>query len=348
MPPADPRSVACVTQLKMVCRGPSPETLHTQLLAALNRQAWSAAPPDLLQMLHAAPRLAAAAGGAEPGRVGPRPPSERPQQPAASAFQPSRAVVEGLCAIGYPRLHAVNAVVATRNAGVQEAVNWLCDNEGSPALDQPSPYLQQSSGSGGAALGGGPSSASSSSSPWTGLDQRGSATSSSSGYPAYPPPPAPLAAGMGAAGAAAAVDSSGASFTNPLLQSQPESLAGGGWSFASAAPGGGSSGAGLHGSSSSAVLRAAPAGGVGVAGILKQGELRAARTDATMEQAFSDLNALMAKAQVSAAVTAWARQPAADGSLHELAVAQRAEHADGLVLKAALIVDRTRTEVLRG
>lgn len=282
---ADPRAVASVTQLKMVCRGPSPETLHTQLLAALDRRAWAAAPPALLQMLHAAPGLAAAAGGAEPGRVGPRLPAERPKQPVAAAFQPNRAVVEGLCAIGYSRLHAVNAVVATRNAGVQEAVNWLCDNEGSPAPDQPSPYLQQSGGSsmggggGSAAHASGPS-ASSSGSPWAGLDALGSAASSSSGYALYPPPPAPLAAGAAAAGAAAAVGSSGASFTNPLLQAQPESLAGGGWSFASAAPGGGSSGAGLHGSSSAAVLRAAPAGGVGVAGILKQEELKAARADA--------------------------------------------------------------------
>ncbi len=284
--PADPRAVASVVQLKMVCRGPSPETLHSQLLAALDRRAWSAAPPALLQMLHAAPGLAAAAGGAEPGRVGPRPPFERALQPVSAAFQPSRAVVEGLCAIGYPRLHAVNAVVATRNAGVQEAVNWLCDNEGSPALDQPSPYLQLSGNSGsiggGGAAGGplasGPS-ASSSSSPWAGLDQLGSAASSSSGYALYPPPPAPLAAGAAAAGAAA-VAGSGDSFHNPLLQAQPAALAGGGWTFAMVAPGGGSSGAGLHGSSSAAVLRAAPAGGVGVAGILKQEELKAAKADA--------------------------------------------------------------------
>lgn len=264
----------------MVCRGPSPETLHSQLLAALERQAWSAAPPALLQLLHAAPTLAAAAGGAVPGRVGPRPPGELQAQPGAGGFQPNSAIVEGLCAIGYPRLHAVNAVVATRNAGVQEAVNWLCDNEGSPALDQPSQYLQQSGGAGG---GSGSSSTPASSAggggPWAGMGQAGGAASS--GYPTYSPPAAPLAAGAAAAGAAAAgVDSSGASFTNPLLQSKPEALAGGGWTFASAAPGGGGSGAGLHGSSSAAVLRAAPAAGVGVAGILKQGELRAARTDA--------------------------------------------------------------------
>ena len=114
--PAEPRSVACILPLKLVCHGPSPETLHSQLLAALERRAWAAAPQGLLQQLHPAP---APAGGLAPGRVGPRPPGERPA--AGAAFQPDRAIVGGLCAIGYPRLHAVNAAAATRNAGARLA-----------------------------------------------------------------------------------------------------------------------------------------------------------------------------------------------------------------------------------
>lgn len=101
----------------MVCRGPGPEALHTQLMAALERQAWASAPAGLLQQLLPMPALPPAAGGVAAGRVGPRPPSQRPTQQAGGEFRPDWAMVEGLCVIGYPRLHAVNAVVATRNAG---------------------------------------------------------------------------------------------------------------------------------------------------------------------------------------------------------------------------------------
>lgn len=123
---------------------------------------------------------------------------------------------------------------------MQEAVNWLCDNEGSPALSQPSPFLPDSG--------------------------------SSSGGGGSQPPPGPLAAGAVVAGLGRPEPSDG-SFSNPLLAGQG----------LGAAPGGGASGAGLSdfGSGSSlGVQRSAPSLGVGVAGILKQEEMRAARTDA--------------------------------------------------------------------
>ena len=323
-PSADPRAVARLAPLKMVCRGSSPDTLHSLLTAALERQAWAAAPPGLLQQLHPTPGLPFAAGGAQPGRVGPRERGERPASAGAQATgpQPNWAVVEGLCAIGYPRLHAVNAVLATQNAGawpaadggcrrppgasacllpcadallppaccraptpccrmlidplpthalhswagVQAAVNWLCDNEGSPSLTQPSPFLPDSSSSGGGGGGGG------------GGQQAGAAAA----YP--PPPPGPLAAGSVVA-RGGQPEPSGASFSNPLLAgqgSQASTAGSSGWGFG-AAPGGGASGAGLSnfGSGGSlGVQRSAPSLGVGVAGILKQEEMRAARTDA--------------------------------------------------------------------
>lgn len=121
LPLADLRRVTCVAPLKMVCRGPSPEPLHTQLMAALERQAWASAPAGLLQQLLPVPAVSLAAGGVAAGRVGPRPPSQRVQQ-AGGEFQPDWAMVEGLCVIGYPRLHAVNAVAATRNAGAPPGV----------------------------------------------------------------------------------------------------------------------------------------------------------------------------------------------------------------------------------
>lgn len=222
--------------MKMVCHSGSSETLHGQLQTALQRQAWAAAPPGLLQMLAPVPQLAAAEGGAVLGRVGP---GSGLAAGSASDFQPSRAIVEGLVAIGYPRLHAMNASAATRNAGVQAAVNWLCDNEGSPALDQPSPYLQADG---------------SSASP--------AQPSSSSSYPP-PAPPGPLASGGVMAGPAGG-GGGGESFANPLLQAQA-----------------GSSGSSLSSSGlGPAVARTTSARGVGVSGILKQEEMRAARTDA--------------------------------------------------------------------
>lgn len=135
---------------------------------------------------------------------------------------------------------------------MQAAVNWLCDNEGSPALSQPSPFLPDSG--------------------------------SSSRDAGSQPPPGPLAAGAVVAGPRRP-EPSGDSFSNPLLAGQgpqPGAPSSSGWGFG-AAPGGGASGAGLSnfGSGSSlGVQRSAPSLGVGVAGILKQEEMRAARTDA--------------------------------------------------------------------
>ncbi|KAL4422699.1 hypothetical protein ABPG75_008896 [Micractinium tetrahymenae] len=273
-PTADPRSVACVAPLKMVCRGPSPETLHTQLMAALERRAWASAPPGLLQQLLPAAALPPAAGGVVAGRVGPRPAGQREQQAGGGEFQPDWAMVEGLCVIGYPCLHAVNAVAATRNAGVQQAVEWLLDHEGSPALDQPSPYLQGNAGAG----------SSSTAHP-----------SSSHGAAYSAAQPASTAAG-------------GGSFANPLLaglqqqQQQPAQLLqqrGGTQQASRERLAGGSSG-GLYASGSggtAAVLQAAPLRGGGVAAILQRVQDQVDATGSTMDQAFSDLSQLMRKAE---------------------------------------------------
>lgn len=94
-------------------------------MAALERRAWAAAPAGLLQQLLPTPVLPTAAGGVAAGRVGPRPPGQQPPLQAGGAFQPDWAMVEGLCVIGYPRLHAVNAVTATRNAGALLGGGWL-------------------------------------------------------------------------------------------------------------------------------------------------------------------------------------------------------------------------------
>lgn len=132
---------------------------------------------------------------------------------------------------------------------MQQAVNWLCDHEGSPALDQPSPFLpSSSSGDGGAGL-----------PPWA----------------AYPPPAAgPLASGAVVAGGGRPEPSDTASFSNPLLSGQPSG--GSGWGLL------GASGAGMRssGSGGGMAVQRSLASGVGVAGILKQEELKAARTDA--------------------------------------------------------------------
>ena len=236
----------------MICKGPSPETLHTQLVAAMQRQAWAAAPPGLVEELLPAPQLPAEAGGAEPGRVAARPPGEREQSAAgaggAAAFQPDWAMVQGLCAIGYPRLHATNAVAATRNAGVQQAVEWLLDHESYPALDQPSPYLAECGGDGSGGGGGG------------GVAMQPSGSSGPLAYGMHGlSTPVAAAAAAGAAG-----QLGGTSFSNPLLST-------------------GSSGSSASGSgplpSLTAYQRQTSASGVGVQGILKREQQKAAATE---------------------------------------------------------------------
>ena len=119
-----------VSLLKLVCKGPRPEPLHAQITAALQRQAWAAAPPGLMQQLH--PLQASDDSAAEPpGRVA----AGGQRQPGSSGgddapFLPDRAIVAGLVAIGFPLLHAVNAVTATRNAGNEGSVRVSVQAQG--------------------------------------------------------------------------------------------------------------------------------------------------------------------------------------------------------------------------
>jgi hypothetical protein len=275
-PTADSRVVDCVAPLKLVCRGPSPDTLHSQLQRALDGRAWAAAPPGLLQQLCPAAGLPPGGGGAAAGRVAAGPLAAGLQRASAAApseprFQPDWAIVEGLVAASFPRLQAVNAVAATRNAGVQQAVEWILDHQGSPLLDQPSPFLDAAASGGGGGSGGGGSA-------WT------AGPSSSSAQPAYaawPPPHAGPASG-------------GATFANPLLGGSGgwDALGGGASSGSSweVLSGGGSGAAGsgllpaaLGGSGGTALpgpgLQYGRPGGVGVAAILKREEQKAAATE---------------------------------------------------------------------
>lgn len=119
-----------------------------------------------------------------------------------------------LLAMGFPRVRAANALQAVDNAGAQQAVAWLVDNDGSPLLlDRPNGYVEA-------------------------------------------PSPSPAALGDPFFGAALAA--APATTPNPLLQSQqPQQPA--------ATPPG--------------YARQRSLGGVGVAGILRQEERRAAATD---------------------------------------------------------------------
>lgn len=292
-PTPDPRSVACIAAVKVVCRGRSPEVLHSQLMAALERRAWAAMPPGMLQQLHPVPAISPLAGGVVAGRVGPRPVGERQPQPAsapAGVFQPDWAIVQGLCVIGYPRLHAVNAVVATRNAGVQQAVEWLLDHEGSPALDQPSAFL------GGSSAGGGGSSSSGSN---TAQHSSGTAQHSSGG------------GGSSGAGPGWTSSAAGdANFSNPLLAGlQQQQAMQPHWSELGGRGSGGTGGPG----STPASLQAGPLRGGGVNAILQRVQEQVDATGSTMDQAFTDLSQLMKKAEEMVALAQYFRERVAAG-----------------------------------
>ena len=88
---ADPLSVDSVSLLKLVCKGPRPEPLHAQITAALQRQAWAAAPPGLMQQLH--PLQASDDSAAEPpGRVA----AGGQRQPGSSGGRRGRGACHGL------------------------------------------------------------------------------------------------------------------------------------------------------------------------------------------------------------------------------------------------------------
>nr|KAI3430421.1 hypothetical protein D9Q98_005016 [Chlorella vulgaris] len=299
-PTADSRSVAAVSPLKLVCKGGSPDALHAQLQQALSSRAWASAPAGLLQQLLPVPLLTPAAGGAVPGRVAGGPLGAGLQgwsadaAPAAAAgsgggggLQPDWAIMEGLCAASFPRLQAINAVVATRNAGVQQAIEWILDNQGSPALDQPSPFLSSQPSPYASA------SVAATSSQAGGSTWMGPATASAQpAYPGWPPPPH-------AAGAAAGPST----FANPLLSSHPLASAGSSWDMLGSSGSSwelhSSGGAGLGlvpGGSMAGPAAAARGGGAGVGLILRREEQKAAATGDAMDGAFQDLDQLMRKA----------------------------------------------------
>lgn len=151
-PSSDAMRVARVTRIKLILRtGGSADSLHNQLLAAMERRAWQAAPAGLIQEMHTPPppRLTRPKSGPMTPQMHmlhqltPPPSTSRSQallQPPAAGAPDERLIGE-LQRMGFTRLRATNALLTTHNAGVQQAAAWLMDNEGSPLLlDRPNPY----------------------------------------------------------------------------------------------------------------------------------------------------------------------------------------------------------------
>ncbi|GAB4820027.1 hypothetical protein N2152v2_007073 [Parachlorella kessleri] len=227
----------------------------------------------------------------------PRPQPSPPRMPSPQPLlvpgpQPDPLAVHELTGMGFPAHHAANALMATGNAGVNPALDWLLANAGSPLLEQPGAFSPKPAYAtqrpaplspmpgGPSNWGAGPADASAADfSPLGasmaalqgGMGGGGSPYQSPAGYGSVQPGWVP-----GGAGADATL--------NPMLAGM--SVGGAIASMEVYPQPGGQQGA----------QRQLSLGSVGVGGLLKREERRAAETENTMEQAFSDLSNLMGKA----------------------------------------------------
>lgn len=217
-PATSSAAVEGVTPLKLICKGSSPDAWRTQLDASLARAAWAALPAGVWQEMLQLP--AAPAAGSQPlvpsgGSGG------RPGLHTQPSFEPDPLLLHELCSMGFLTQQAANALLATGNSNLHQAIEWLLAHQGSEVIDYPTPHhlpLQQQ--------------------PQQQLQQ----------LQLGPPGTAPGAA---------------------LKQQQQQQL---------------------H-------ARQRSLGSVGVAGVLRREEARAAATEHSLDQAFQDLEQLMGKAQ---------------------------------------------------
>ncbi|KAI8473427.1 MAG: EAP30/Vps36 family-domain-containing protein [Monoraphidium minutum] len=311
--------------LSLRCRGPAPDAFVDTVAAALAaaRRAAAAAPPPPGGSV-AGPRPPAGGGGddgwgsAAPadGGWGAAPPAGAAgggggAPPAASASLVDASYLTAIIDMGFPRNRAVRALVATRNDGVQQAIDWMLAYGDAPGLDDPldderpgglqppaaaataaaQGTLQQqgrgppgggglSQGAAAMAAAGGGGGIGEARRQWH--QQQGAGGTPPPSSQQWPPPMAPAAyPGLAGAGPSASATGLSAAFTNPLLWGGAQPA---GPSFSG--PEGGGGGGGL--------LRA---GGAGVAGLMAREQSKAAVAGAALGAAFSDLRALMDAAQ---------------------------------------------------